>query len=946
MRLALPVLLSLEHGRLLFADDLKSWSSNASAFQMDADAAKQWSLDWHLPLNDEKCVHMSFGGDSANSFVMHGEKGPEDITRIDAKRDLGIWLSPNLSFSLHLEKSAQKAFAVLRMIRRTFSRITRTDFQILYGAYVRPLLEYANPVVYSGRTKDVILIERVQRAATKMVAGLKSMDYETRLAVLDLFPLKYRHPRGDLILTYVLFEQGLANRFFTVDPANTRRGHGKVVLDLFPLEYRRLRGDLILTYALFEQGLANRFFTVDPANTRRGHDPAATGMRNRCQIAATLTSVAGLSRNWSMKLFSTGLPPHVDNANGHEQVTSQSNQQSHSAGAESSWRVSANRTTGTPPGRIPSRDPAIPAESHVNDLLAALVANEVADSSMGGSFSPTKPDYISNVGSSSVLAAKENGNMFSYKIRKDNAAKMKTSPYSMSPVSEKSQSLLKYPQKQTRRISRVPYKVLDAPELQDDFYLNLVDWSSQNVLAVGLGTCVYLWNAFNSQVTRLCDVSREGDVISSVAWSKKGEHLAIGTYRGHVQIWDVTKASCLRSLTGHIARVGALAWNADLLASGSRDRYILLRDTRASATSGGGLSDPVPSAHHPSSNTVAIPATEMNEQPMLIDGSDPDSPSTPYHVPSMDTDLTDLLGRPDASSSPPNNGTGATDLNTTDSDVRTTRATNDLDVSRSLGFSGPRWTGSSNLLGTHTNAGTALQTVENGADRSISGAVRVLKDHRQEVCGLKWSPDSQYLASGGNDNRLLVWSQHAPASGGPVLTYEEHVAAVKAIAWSPHQHGLLASGGGTADRCIRFWNTLTGQALRWVDTGSQVCNIAWSVHSNELVSTHGYSQNQILVWRYPSLTQLVKLTGHSYRVLYLAISPDGENIVTGAGDETLRFWNIFTKSKTPKVPVPRLLSSICSGQDSSQGSPKVIRYTPLRFMAAYVVEYQELWFTS
>lgn len=35
------------------------------------------------------------------------------------------------------------------------------------------------------------------------------------------------------------------------------------------------------------------------------------------------------------------------------------------------------------------------------------------------------------------------------------------------------------------------------------------------------------------------------------------------------------------------------------------------------------------------------------------------------------------------------------------------------------------------------------------------------------------------------------------------------------------------------------------------------------------VSTHGYSQNQILVWKYPSLTQVAKLTGHSYRVLYL-----------------------------------------------------------------------------
>ncbi|GAA48867.1 hypothetical protein CLF_102148 [Clonorchis sinensis] len=158
---------------------------------------------------------------------MHGEKGLEDTTRIGAEKDLGIWLSLNMSFSLHLEKLAQKAFAVLRMIRRTFSRITRTALHILYGAYVRQLLEYANPVVYSGRTKDVILIERVQRAATKMVAGLKSMVYETRLAVLDLFPLEYRRLRGDLILTYALFEQGLANRFFTVDPANTRRGHGE-----------------------------------------------------------------------------------------------------------------------------------------------------------------------------------------------------------------------------------------------------------------------------------------------------------------------------------------------------------------------------------------------------------------------------------------------------------------------------------------------------------------------------------------------------------------------------------------------------------------------------------------------------------------------------------------------------------------------------------------------
>lgn len=45
---------------------------------------------------------------------------------------------------------------------------------------------------------------------------------------------------------------------------------------------------------------------------------------------------------------------------------------------------------------------------------------------------------------------------------------------------------------------------------------------------------------------------------------------------------------------------------------------------------------------------------------------------------------------------------------------------------------------------------------------------------------------------------------------------------------------------------------------------------------------------------------IATLTGHTYRVLYLALSPDGQTIVTGAGDETLRFWNVFSKS--PSCP--------------------------------------------
>nr|AGC79112.1 fizzy-related protein [Nilaparvata lugens] len=361
-----------------------------------------------------------------------------------------------------------------------------------------------------------------------------------------------------------------------------------------------------------------------------------------------------------------------------------------------------------------------------------------------------------------AVSEPERNNLFQYMTHVENEQNIESiAPYSLSPVGPKSQKLLRSPRRATRKISRIPFKVLDAPELQDDFYLNLVDWSSQNVLSVGLGSCVYLWSACTSQVTRLCDLSNDANSVTSVAWNERGNLVAVGTHTGYVQVWDVAVSKQVNKLMGHSARVGALAWNGDMLSSGSRDRMILQRDIR-----------------------------------------------TPQMV----------------------------------------------------------------------------------AERRLVG-------HRQEVCGLKWSPDNQYLASGGNDNRLYVWNMH---SLSPLQTYTEHLAAVKAIAWSPHHHGLLASGGGTADRCIRFWNTLTGQPMQCVDTGSQVCNLAWSKHSSELVSTHGYSQNQILVWKYPTLTQVAKLTGHSYRVLYLAMSPDGEAIVTGAGDETLRFWNVFSKVRSQK----------------------------------------------
>lgn len=97
---------------------------------------------------------------------------------------------------------------------------------------------------------------------------------------------------------------------------------------------------------------------------------------------------------------------------------------------------------------------------------------------------------------------------------------------------------------------------------------------------------------------------------------------------------------------------------------------------------------------------------------------------------------------------------------------------------------------------------------------------------------------------------------------------------MKALAWSPHKSSLLATGGGSTDKSIKLWNTSEMSCIKNTDSGSQVCNMLFSSTTNELVTTHGFSLNSIMVWNARSMQKLATLEGHSYRVLYIAKSPD------------------------------------------------------------------------
>ncbi|KAI7830969.1 WD40-repeat-containing domain protein [Kickxella alabastrina] len=162
--------------------------------------------------------------------------------------------------------------------------------------------------------------------------------------------------------------------------------------------------------------------------------------------------------------------------------------------------------------------------------------------------------------------------------------------------------------------------------------------------------------------------------------------------------------------------------------------------------------------------------------------------------------------------------------------------------------------------------------------------------HSGEVCGLTWRADGALLASGGNDNLVNIWDARSTV---PKFTKTQHTAAVKALAWSPWQLNLLASGGGSYDRHVHFWNTTTTARLNSIDTGSQVTSIQWSSEYRELVTSHGFPHNHLALWSYPSLTKIVDIPAHDTRVLHTAISPDGQTVATAASDESLKFWRIF-----------------------------------------------------
>ncbi|XP_032061483.1 cell division cycle protein 20 homolog B [Aythya fuligula] len=116
--------------------------------------------------------------------------------------------------------------------------------------------------------------------------------------------------------------------------------------------------------------------------------------------------------------------------------------------------------------------------------------------------------------------------------------------------------------------------------LRDDYYLNILDWNLENLIAVAVGPAAHILNGRTLQGIESIGLNSCSKYISSLAWIKEGTCLAVGTSDGEVQLWDIETKKRLRNMFGHLSVVGALSWNHYILSSGSRLGSIHHHDVR------------------------------------------------------------------------------------------------------------------------------------------------------------------------------------------------------------------------------------------------------------------------------------------------------------------------------------------------------------------------------
>ena len=189
-----------------FADDTKvlrvvNNEQDRALLQQDIDSLLEWSAEWQMLFNADKCKVMHFGRDNARFCYTMGGYAPGGTVLEESlqEKDVGVMVHESLKPSTQVAKAAAKANQVLGQMARAVTLRDRTTWPRLYKTFVRPHLEYAVQSWNPWTQADKEVLERVQERALRYMSGCDGSSYEDRLAAAKLTTLEARRERGDMI---------------------------------------------------------------------------------------------------------------------------------------------------------------------------------------------------------------------------------------------------------------------------------------------------------------------------------------------------------------------------------------------------------------------------------------------------------------------------------------------------------------------------------------------------------------------------------------------------------------------------------------------------------------------------------------------------------------------------------------------------------------------------